>query len=72
MSVPTLASLIRETAVDGRVLTFAAPSWVQTDMGNTGAQAVGMPEAPVTLEQSVSGMLDKARSNAEGREGRRS
>jgi hypothetical protein len=28
-------------------------------MGNTGAVAVGMAEAPVTVEQSISGMLAK-------------
>lgn len=37
------------------------PGWVQTDMGNRGAQAVGMEQAPVTLQQSVEGMLDKVR-----------
>ncbi|RDW61497.1 aflatoxin biosynthesis ketoreductase nor-1-like protein [Coleophoma crateriformis] len=36
-----------------------SPGWVQTDQGNAGAAAVGMDAAPVTLEQSVTGMLDK-------------
>ena len=35
--------------------------WVQTDMGNMGANAVGMEKAPVTLEQSITGMLSKVR-----------
>ena len=32
---------------------------VQTDMGNAGAQSVGMKEAPVTLRDSVDGILNK-------------
>lgn len=34
-------------------------SWVQTDMGNAGARANGMDEAPLTLDASVKGMLDR-------------
>lgn len=34
-------------------------SWVQTDMGTAGAHASGMPEAPVTLKDSVDGILNK-------------
>ena len=33
------------------------PGWVQTEMGNAGAAIAGMKEAPMTLEQSVSGIL---------------
>ena len=33
------------------------PGWVQTEMGNAGAKSVGMQEAPVTIEQSVTGIL---------------
>ena len=33
------------------------PGWVKTDMGNTGAKVAGMDEAPMTLEQSVTGIL---------------
>ncbi|KAJ7644551.1 NAD(P)-binding protein [Roridomyces roridus] len=33
------------------------PGWVQTDMGNHGALANGMPEAPETVEDSVNGIL---------------
>ena len=36
-----------------------SPGWVQTEMGNGGAKAVGMEKAPVTLEQSVHGILQK-------------
>lgn len=36
-----------------------SPGWVQTDMGNAGAHASGMSEAPVTLKESVDGILDK-------------
>jgi len=35
------------------------PGWVQTDMGNGGAVANGMEEAPVTLNDSVAGMVSK-------------
>jgi len=35
------------------------PGWVKTDMGNAGAVAAGMAEAPVTLKQSVDGILVK-------------
>ena len=31
-------------------------------MGNYGAQASGMEEAPVTLKDSVAGLLNKVRS----------
>jgi hypothetical protein len=46
-------------------MTFSRPNantyrrWVQTDMGNAGAAAAGMAEAPVTLKQSVDGILMK-------------
>lgn len=33
--------------------------WVQTEMGNAGAVSAGMAEAPVTLKQSVDGILFK-------------
>jgi len=35
------------------------PGWVATDMGNTGANANGMPQAPVSVEDSVAGMLGR-------------
>ena len=34
-------------------------SWVQTDMGTMGARANGMEAAPVTLKDSINGILDK-------------
>lgn len=34
-------------------------SWVQTDMGNAGAHANGLSEAPTTIQESVDGILDK-------------
>jgi norsolorinic acid ketoreductase len=36
-----------------------SPGWVQTDMGNAGAQSAGMEKAPNTLEESVTGILKK-------------
>jgi hypothetical protein len=33
--------------------------WVQTDMGNAGAVANGLSEAPVTVKESVDGMVSK-------------
>lgn len=46
------------------------PGWVQTDMGNLGARSSGMDKAPVTLQDSVNGMLAKidsaTRENASG------
>ncbi|KAK9390656.1 aflatoxin biosynthesis ketoreductase nor-1-like protein [Lipomyces mesembrius] len=35
------------------------PGWVQTDMGNAGAAANGLAEAPVTLQESVTGIVSK-------------
>ncbi|KAK9318858.1 NAD(P)-binding protein [Lipomyces orientalis] len=34
-----------------------SPGWVQTDMGTAGAKANGMEDAPVSLKDSVSGIL---------------
>jgi len=36
-----------------------SPGWVQTDMGNRGAMAFGLGIAPVTLQQSVDGIIGK-------------
>jgi len=33
------------------------PGWVQTDMGNAGAEANGMTEAPVALKDCIEGMV---------------
>ncbi|KAJ7626905.1 hypothetical protein FB45DRAFT_749694 [Roridomyces roridus] len=35
------------------------PGWVATDMGNGGAKAFGMEQAPVTVEDSVNGVLSR-------------
>jgi norsolorinic acid ketoreductase len=34
-----------------------SPGWVETDMGTRAAKAVGMDAAPLTVEQSVSGLI---------------
>ncbi|KAI4730387.1 NAD(P)-binding protein [Aureobasidium sp. EXF-10728] len=36
-----------------------SPGWVRTEMGNHGAEVVGMERAPMELEQSVEAMLEK-------------
>ncbi|KAF7357243.1 NAD(P)-binding protein [Mycena sanguinolenta] len=35
------------------------PGWVATDMGNMGAASNGLPQAPVTVEDSVAGILSR-------------
>ncbi|KAJ6576904.1 NAD(P)-binding protein [Mycena vulgaris] len=35
------------------------PGWVATDMGNAGANANGMPQAPVSVEDSVMGIMSR-------------
>ncbi|OCL15217.1 NAD(P)-binding protein [Glonium stellatum] len=45
------------------VIYSLAPGWVQTEMGRGAASAVGMDDAPVTLEESVAG-LTKSIDNA--------
>lgn len=39
------------------VLSDEDESWVQTDMGNSGAQALGMEKAEIPVAESVSGMI---------------
>jgi norsolorinic acid ketoreductase len=36
-----------------------SPGWVATDMGNVGAVSKGLPQAPVTAEDSVAGILSR-------------
>ncbi|KAJ7742321.1 hypothetical protein B0H16DRAFT_1664307 [Mycena metata] len=36
-----------------------SPGWVATEMGNQGATANGMPAAPVTVEDSVKGVMSR-------------
>jgi norsolorinic acid ketoreductase len=43
----------------GQQLIVFVKSWVQTDMGNAGAVANGLKEAPTTVMESVTGMVDK-------------
>ncbi|KAJ7355857.1 hypothetical protein DFH08DRAFT_922749 [Mycena albidolilacea] len=35
------------------------PGWVATEMGNAGAAAAGLPQAPVKVEDSVTGILSR-------------
>ncbi len=32
-------------------------SWVQTDMGNAGARAFGLKEAPLSIDESINGIV---------------
>jgi len=42
------------------LITFPInPGWVQTEMGNAGAKFFGMEQAPLTLDESVTGLMDK-------------
>ncbi|KAK4936491.1 hypothetical protein LTR10_022654 [Elasticomyces elasticus] len=34
------------------------PGWVQTELGNTGAQAFGLEKAFITIEESINGVLN--------------
>ncbi|THX58151.1 hypothetical protein D6D06_03210 [Aureobasidium pullulans] len=36
-----------------------SPGWVRTEMGDHGAEVVGMERAPASLEQSVEAMIEK-------------
>lgn len=42
--------------------------WVQTETGDKGADQRGMKRATVTLEESVSGILDKVCRDCSGRD----
>ena len=39
------------------VCVWCGSGWVQTEMGNAGAKHVGMKEAPMTVAQSVAGIV---------------
>ncbi|KAK4700118.1 hypothetical protein P7C70_g6133, partial [Phenoliferia sp. Uapishka_3] len=52
-----IKTIHHEYEADGIIASAHHPAWVQTDMGNTGAVANGMQEAPVKLEDSVKGIL---------------
>jgi norsolorinic acid ketoreductase len=51
--------LVRKAGLENPKLVTQAfdPGWVQTDMGNYGAQQNGIDKAPMTLEESVSGLV---------------
>ncbi|KAG9229509.1 aflatoxin biosynthesis ketoreductase-like protein nor-1 [Amylocarpus encephaloides] len=44
---------------EGLVTFVICPGWVDTDMGSFGAKTVGMEKAPVTVEQSIGGIVKK-------------
>ncbi|GAA6013459.1 hypothetical protein JCM10207_008856 [Rhodosporidiobolus poonsookiae] len=61
----------QEHKKDNLTAFVLSPGWVQTDMGNSGAQAMGLKEAPVTLDDSVAGILKLAdESTLESHSGR--
>ncbi|KAF2792530.1 NAD(P)-binding protein [Melanomma pulvis-pyrius CBS 109.77] len=48
----------RIDAEEEKIASFVlSPGWVQTDLGNTGAVYFGFEKAPVTVEDSCSGMV---------------
>jgi len=51
--------LVRKLSLENpKVITQAFnPGWVQTDMGTGAAKGVGMDDAPVSLEDSVKGLI---------------
>ncbi|KAF7326004.1 NAD(P)-binding protein [Mycena kentingensis (nom. inval.)] len=53
--------LIREIDAQNPTLIAMAisPGWVQTDMGAAGAARAGLPMAPVTVQDSVEGILSR-------------
>ncbi|KAJ6513652.1 NAD(P)-binding protein [Mycena vitilis] len=46
-----------EHEAENLTASVISPGWVQTEMGNAGATANGMKEAPVTIDGSVNGIL---------------
>ncbi|KAI9696304.1 MAG: Vacuolar protein sorting-associated protein 62 [Bogoriella megaspora] len=59
MSKAALNFLIRKIHFENEWLTAVvlSPGWVQTDMGDFAAKALGVEAAPVTLKDSVRGVL---------------
>jgi norsolorinic acid ketoreductase len=47
----------QEHEKDGLIAFSLSPGWVQTDMGNAGAKANNMDQAPVKIEDSIQGQL---------------
>jgi norsolorinic acid ketoreductase len=59
-----------EHLAEGFVIFPVHPGWVRTDMGNRGAAAAGIAEAPITIEESVTRlvkMIDNAGEDQSGR-----
>jgi norsolorinic acid ketoreductase len=59
-----------EHLAEGFVIFALSPGWVKTEMGNRGAAAAGMAEAPLTIEESIAGqvkVIDNAGENESGR-----
>lgn len=55
-----LTRKIHFEAADIKLTAFViSPGWVQTDMGNAGAVANGLQEAPTSLEDSIKGLVEK-------------
>ncbi|KAG8977798.1 hypothetical protein FRB94_014733 [Tulasnella sp. JGI-2019a] len=52
------------------VVLSISPGWVKTDMGNFGAASVGMKEAPVTIADSVAGVLKVVHDSTRAESGR--
>jgi norsolorinic acid ketoreductase len=61
MSKVALNYMVKRIHVENKdLISFViSPGWVQTEMGQAGAAASGLEEAPVKLEDSIKGMLEK-------------
>ncbi|KAI9647857.1 hypothetical protein NHQ30_004245 [Ciborinia camelliae] len=61
ISKVALHYMVRKIHFENEKLTafVLSPGWVQTEMGNAGAAAMGMESAPVSIEDSIKGMLEK-------------
>ncbi|TGO50031.1 hypothetical protein BOTNAR_0408g00070 [Botryotinia narcissicola] len=61
MSKVALNYMVRKIHLENEKLTafVLTPGWVQTEMGNTGATAMGLESAPVKIEDSIKRMLEK-------------
>ncbi|KAF5876899.1 putative aflatoxin biosynthesis ketoreductase nor-1 protein [Botrytis fragariae] len=61
MSKVALNYMVRKIHFENEKLTafVLTPGWVETEMGNAGAIAMGLESAPVKIEESIKGMLEK-------------
>jgi len=60
VAVNFITRKINQENQDINLIAFPiSPGWVQTEMGNRGANENGLEMAPVTLQQSVNGILGK-------------